>query len=103
MCSPTPLLPFLQALKAADAVFGSTENAKGFRVINGCGVIQGDGIDIGMLQKISQAVLDAKYSPENVAYGMGGALLHRVCRARLTVANAACNRSKAAICLPVVQ
>jgi hypothetical protein len=26
--------------------FGSTFNSKGYRVIKGCGVIQGDGIDV---------------------------------------------------------
>lgn len=68
----------VQGLRAADAVFGSTENARGYKVISGCGVLQGDGIDIHMLEKISEAVLTAGFSPENVAYGMGGGLLHRV-------------------------
>ena len=35
-----------QALTAADKVFGSTINKGGFKTIKGCGVIQGDGIDL---------------------------------------------------------
>lgn len=42
----------LQALVAADKVFGSTINTKGYKVIKGCGVIQGDGIDISVMQKV---------------------------------------------------
>ncbi len=44
------LLP--QALHAADKVFGSDTNSKGFKVIRGCGVIQGDGIDITVMEKV---------------------------------------------------
>ena len=80
------LLIDLQALRAADKVFGHTVNGKGFKVINGCGVIQGDGINLAMLTKISDAVLAAKYSPENVAYGMGGGLLQKVHRDSMSFA-----------------
>ena len=51
--------PAFQAVHAADKVFGSETNGKGYKVIRGCGVIQGDGIDITMLHKISDAVLAA--------------------------------------------
>ncbi len=37
---------------AADKVFGSTVNSKGYKVIKGCGVIQGDGIDIEVMKKV---------------------------------------------------
>lgn len=33
-------------------VFGSSINSKGFKVITGCGVIQGDGIDIEVMKKV---------------------------------------------------
>lgn len=49
-------------------------------MLNGCGVIQGDGIDIVALEKISDAVLAAHFSPENVAFGMGAGLLQKVNR-----------------------
>jgi nicotinamide phosphoribosyltransferase len=68
----------LQALEAADRVFGSTVNQLGFKVITGCGVIQGDGIDLGVLTKMAAAIEAAGFSAENVAYGMGGGLLQKV-------------------------
>jgi hypothetical protein len=43
-----------QALHAAEKVFGSEVNGRGFRVIKGCGVIQGDGIDLDTLAKIAK-------------------------------------------------
>ena len=45
--------PSLQALAAAEKVFGTTRNGKGFKVIPGCGVIQGDGIDLPTMEKIA--------------------------------------------------
>ena len=76
----------VQALIAAEKVFGSTLNSKGFKVINGCGVIQGDGIGAVVLSKISNAIIAAKFSPENVAYGMGAGLLQKLNRDTLAFA-----------------
>lgn len=59
-------------------MFGSKPNGKGARVIPGCGVIQGDGINIKTLAAISHAVKEAGFCAENVAYGMGGGLLQKV-------------------------
>ena len=67
-----------QALVAADRVFGSTVNRAGYKTINGCGVIQGDGIDVTVLKRIAGAIEAAGFSAENVAYGMGGGLLQKV-------------------------
>jgi nicotinamide phosphoribosyltransferase len=69
-----------QALRALDKVFGSTTNAKGFKVIRGAGVIQGDGINVATIGNILQAVVGEGFSAENVAFGMGGGLLQRVNR-----------------------
>lgn len=69
-----------QALRALDKVFGSDTNAKGYKVLRGAGVIQGDGINITTLAKILDAVLGEGFSAENVAFGMGGGLLQRVNR-----------------------
>ncbi len=52
------------ALQAADATFGSTVNAKGYKVVHCAGAIQGDGINIYMLAKVLDAVLEAGYSAE---------------------------------------
>lgn len=59
-------------------MFGSAPNSKGCRVIPGCGVIQGDGINIVTLAALTKAVKEAGFSAENVAYGMGGGLLQKV-------------------------
>jgi nicotinic acid phosphoribosyltransferase len=61
-------------------VFGSTTNAKGFKVIRGAGVIQGDGINVATIGSILAAVVGEGFSAENVAFGMGGGLLQRVNR-----------------------
>jgi nicotinamide phosphoribosyltransferase len=81
----------VQALQAAEQVFGCTVNSKGYKVITGCGVIQGDGINIQTLQAISDAALAAGYSAENTAFGMGGALLQRIHRDTMGFATKLCH------------
>jgi hypothetical protein len=68
----------MQGLRAAEEVFGAEPNSHGYKVIRGAGVIQGDGISIHTLADIAAAVKEAGYSPESVAYGMGGGLLQKV-------------------------
>lgn len=46
---PGPLL-HPQALRAAEKVFGATVNSKGYKVVTGAGVIQGDGINLDTLK-----------------------------------------------------
>ncbi|KAJ2517617.1 hypothetical protein GGI11_003105, partial [Coemansia sp. RSA 2049] len=70
----------LQGLYAADKVFGSTVNGKGFKVINGASVIQGDGVTPDSLRRILDAVRNAGFSTQCVGFGMGGGLLQRVDR-----------------------
>ena len=61
--------------------FEGTTNNKGYKVLNSqVRVIQGDGIDIHMLEKVLKAVTEAGYSTENVAFGSGGGLLQKVNR-----------------------
>lgn len=80
----------VQALEAADKVFGSETNKKGFKVIKGCGVIQGDGISIKTVAAICDAALAAGFSAENVAFGMGGGLLQKVNRDTMGFATKLC-------------
>eukprot|EP00842_Homolaphlyctis_polyrhiza_P004335 jgi/Hompol1/4902/HPOL_004012-RA len=70
--SGNPVDVVLQALNAADKIFGSDLNEKGFKVLRGVGVIQGDGINIQTLAEIAQAVKAAGFAAQNCAYGMGG-------------------------------
>lgn len=81
----------MQALHAADKVFGSDTNSKGYKVIKGCGVIQGDGISIKTVGAICDAVLEAGFSAENVAFGMGGGLLQKVNRDTMGFATKLCH------------
>jgi nicotinamide phosphoribosyltransferase len=69
-----------KVLKILDSKFGSTINNKGFKILNHVKVIQGDGIDYDSIQKIITEVEKAGFSIQNLAFGMGGALLQRLDR-----------------------
>ena len=61
--------------------FGGEINAKGFKVLDPhVRLIWGDGINRHSLKIILRAVMDAGYSVDNCAFGMGGALLQIVNR-----------------------
>lgn len=65
MCTAgDPVEAVLLALEAAEKVFGVEVNSLGYKVPKSCGVIQGDGINIQMLDKILQAVLNRGYSAQ---------------------------------------
>lgn len=49
-------------------------------------MIQGDGIDHIVLERIVEATMDAGFSAQNVAFGMGGGLLQKVNRDTLSFA-----------------
>lgn len=89
--SGDPVEVVLQGLEAGEKVFGVDVNAKGFKVPRGWGVIQGDGINIHMLAKIMDAVLDKGFSAEAVAFGMGGGLLQKVNRDTMQFATKLCH------------
>lgn len=61
--------------------FGTTTNAKGFKVLHPkVRVIQGDGIDYAMIGRILTAMRDSGWSADNVAFGSGGGLLQKLNR-----------------------
>jgi nicotinamide phosphoribosyltransferase len=60
--------------------FGYTVNEKGYKVLNKVRVIQGDGITIEEINRILEALKIRGWSADNVAFGMGGALLQQVNR-----------------------
>ncbi|ASN81541.1 nicotinate phosphoribosyltransferase [Deinococcus ficus] len=68
------------AVKALAAKYGTTVNKKGYQVLNHVRVIQGDGINEDTIRQILQNLLIDGFSAENVAFGMGGALLQKVDR-----------------------
>lgn len=67
----------LMCVQQLDKGFGHTVNKKGYKVLNHTRVIQGDGINLATIQAIIDVLLENKYSVENVAFGMGGALLQQ--------------------------
>jgi nicotinic acid phosphoribosyltransferase len=55
--SGDPVTQVVKGLKAAEKVFGTKTNGKGFKVIQGAAVIQGDGINYAILRKIQVSCL----------------------------------------------
>merc|ERR1711991_1044322 len=55
-------------------------------VVRNVGVIQGDGISVVELERILNAVLEAGYSAESVAFGMGSGLLQKLTRDTMSFA-----------------
>jgi nicotinamide phosphoribosyltransferase len=69
-----------KCLYILEKYFGSTANAKGFRVLNNVRVIQGDGINQASIRSILFVMELNGFSADNVAFGQGGALLQMVNR-----------------------
>lgn len=65
----------LKVAQLLDKNFGSEYNAKGFKVLNNVRIIQGDGINEDSIREILENLKKAGFSADNVAFGMGGALL----------------------------
>lgn len=64
-----------RVIQLLDRKFGSTVNAKGYKVLNHVRVIQGDGVNESTIRCILSHLDLYGYSADNVAFGMGGALL----------------------------
>jgi nicotinamide phosphoribosyltransferase len=60
--------------------FGYTVNSKGYKVLNHVRLIQGDGVNYQSISDILDAITDLGYSADNIAFGMGGALLQQMDR-----------------------
>ncbi|WP_343667233.1 nicotinate phosphoribosyltransferase [Chitinophaga sp.] len=71
----------LKVFEVLTEKFGYTVNEKGYKVLPPqVRVIQGDGISYSSIPTIYEALKNAGISAENLALGMGGALLQRVNR-----------------------
>ncbi len=75
--SGVPATCVLDGLVACAKAFGTTINKKGYTVLNGAAVIQGDGLDLKTTLEIIDLVEFNNFSAQNVAYGMGGGLLQK--------------------------
>jgi nicotinamide phosphoribosyltransferase len=60
--------------------FGYTVNNKGFKVLNNVRLIQGDGVNELSIRSILGAFMANGWSADNIAFGMGGALLQQIDR-----------------------
>lgn len=69
-----------QCLVRLDAAFGSTLNGKGYKVLNHVRLIQGDGVNPHSIAAILERITAAGYATDNLAFGMGGALLQHMNR-----------------------
>ncbi|KAJ2412300.1 hypothetical protein GGI10_003763 [Coemansia sp. RSA 2530] len=76
----------LLGLRAANKVFGSVVNSKGYRVVTGASVIQGGGVTPEPLRHILAAVHGAGYLAQSVGFGMGGGLLQKGNRDTMSMA-----------------
>ncbi len=76
---PVDIVP--AAIERLMARFGSRENRRGYRVLPDCvRLIQGDGVSLESIGRILEAMKQRGLSADNVAFGMGGALLQKVHR-----------------------
>lgn len=78
--SGDPVDVVMMCLRKLDDAYGHTINDKGYKVLNYVRVIQGDGIDEYAIDSIMAAVIAEQYSINNIAFGMGGALLQAAMR-----------------------
>ncbi len=79
--SGDPVRTTLEVVERLMDKFGYQVNAKGYRLLpDYLRVIQGDGIDAESLEHILKTLKNNKISADNVAFGMGGALLQKLNR-----------------------
>ncbi|GHD62521.1 nicotinate phosphoribosyltransferase [Jeongeupia chitinilytica] len=73
--SGDPATVVLRCAELLAARFGTTTNRKGYKVLNHVRLIQGDGVNEASIRHVLDTLLTAGYSADNLAFGMGGALL----------------------------
>lgn len=78
--SGDPVAVTLRCIQILDEKFGSTKNDKGFKVLNHVRLIQGDGVNPSSIEAILMNFKAHGYSADNIAFGMGGALLQHMNR-----------------------
>jgi nicotinamide phosphoribosyltransferase len=70
----------VKLVQILDQKFGHTVNDKGYKVLNNVRIIQGDGVNERTIRMILGHFNVLGYSADNIAFGMGGALLQIVDR-----------------------
>ena len=79
----------IMCLELLEKKFGTTINSKGYKVLNGIRLIQGDGVNIHSIQAILANMELRGYSADNIAFGAGGSLLQGLNRDTLKFAQKA--------------
>lgn len=89
--SGDPVKMVLRCLYLAGEAFGYKYNNFGFKVLDShVRIIQGDGINIHSIKDITDEMIRNHWSIQNIAFGMGGALLQNQQRDDLSFAYKAC-------------
>ena len=79
--SGNPREVVLKVMEILGRKFGYETNGKGYRVMNPrVRIIQGDGVNYWTIQDTLTAMIRAGWSADNIAFGMGGALLQQLNR-----------------------
>jgi nicotinamide phosphoribosyltransferase len=78
--SGTPHKVVREVVEILAEKFGYVVNEKGYKVLNHVRVIQGDGINLEEIGRILEALKVRGWSTDNIAFGMGGALLQQMNR-----------------------
>ena len=79
--SGNPVEVVTETIERLMAKFGYETNSRGYRMLPACvRVIQGDGVNVDSIAEILKAMEANGLSADNVAFGMGGALLQKVNR-----------------------
>lgn len=78
--SGDPVVVNRQLIEILGEKFGYTINDKGFKVLNNVRLIQGDGVNELTIRSILGAFMALGWSADNIAFGMGGALLQQIDR-----------------------
>lgn len=79
--SGNPVEVVAKVIKILGERFGVTYNTKGYKVLNPkVRVIQGDGVNYDSISEILRTLDQNDWAAENIAFGMGGALLQKLDR-----------------------
>lgn len=90
--SGDPTIVPVEVIKALGNKFGYTKNSKGYKVLpKFVRCIQGDGVNQRSIRMILKNLEAEGWSTENIAFGMGGALLQQVDRDTIQFAMKTCS------------
>lgn len=90
--SGDPKTIVMKCLTILGEQFGAPPNEKGFKVLHpNVRLIQGDGVNHHSINAILKAMMEEGWSADNIAFGMGGALLQQLNRDTQKFAIKCCN------------